>query len=68
VIPVLASHGSTDVFPFRKGVLWLLLALVTEVPPVVSLKNFSVITFAHLHFMYQVFIILNLNGNYSQPG
>ena len=28
-------------FPFRQGVIWLLLAMAAEIPPVVRLGNFS---------------------------
>jgi len=48
---------------FWKGVFWLLVAILAEIPPVVSLTTFSVVHFfVHLEFMYQVFIILDLNG------
>ena len=50
-------------FPCDKGVFWLLLAIVAEIPPVVSLTNFSVVDFLFIwNFIYQVFIFLDLNG------
>ena len=52
---------STNTFSCREGVFWLLVAVVAEIPPVVSLKSFSVVDIL-LKSMYQVFIILNLNG------
>jgi len=39
---------SIDLFSFRKGVIWLLLATVAEVPPVVCLPLFSA-PFVHLY-------------------
>ena len=42
VILVLASRGSlnpADIFHFGKGIIWLLLAMATEVPPMVNLKS-----------------------------
>ena len=42
-------------FSCDKGVFWLLLAIVAEIPPVVSLTNFSVVDFLFIwNFMYQV--------------
>ena len=52
-------------FSVRKGVLWLLLATVAEVPPAVcSSLAFPLahLLFAHRHVTSQVFIVLNLNG------
>jgi hypothetical protein len=50
-------------FSFPKGVIWLLLATVAEVPPVVCLSCFSnLFFFFHIQFTSQVFVLLNLNG------
>jgi len=31
-------------FPFREGVIWLFLAMAAEVPPMVRLRNFSLVS------------------------
>jgi hypothetical protein len=38
---LLASRGSlsTDMLPVRKGIVWLFLATIAEIPPVVSVDN-----------------------------
>ena len=48
---------SIDMFSFCKGVLWLLLATAAEVPPAVSLANFSFLSF--------LFILLYVLGVHS---
>ena len=41
-----------DVFLLHKGVIWLVLALVAEVPPVVSPTKIPArLVFVHLHIM-----------------
>ena len=55
-------------FSCRKGVFWLLLAIAAEIPPVVRLTNFSAIGSLFIwNFMYQVFILLDLNGSSLLP-
>jgi hypothetical protein len=50
-------------FRFCKGIMWLLLATVAEIPPLVSSAySFSRPFYAHLHVTSQVLIVLNLNG------
>jgi hypothetical protein len=72
VITVCVSRGRlfiypVDVFLFHKGVIWLVLALVAEVPPVVSPTKIPArLVFVHLHIM-QIFVILNLNGITFRP-
>jgi hypothetical protein len=41
VFALLASRGSlsTDTLPVRKGIVWLFLATIAEIPPVVSVAN-----------------------------
>jgi hypothetical protein len=41
VFALLASRGSPsiDTLPVRKGILWLLLATIAEIPPVVSVAD-----------------------------
>ena len=52
-----------DTFSVLQGTLWLLIALLAEVPPAVSsASSFTEPPFAHHDVMSQVFIILNLNG------
>ena len=51
--------------PLRKGVIWLLLGTVAEVPPVVTNEFLVRPLIAHLNFTTQVFILLNLNGTSS---
>ena len=50
VILVLASCGSFNsliyIFHFGKGIIWLLLAMMAEVPPMVSLTNSSLVSFS----------------------
>lgn len=69
VILALASRDSFNPlisFHYGKGILWLLLALAAEVPPMVSLMNFSLVSFPlKVKFISQVFIILDLNGIFS---
>ena len=62
VIPVLASCGSFNsliyIFHFGKGIIWLLLAMVSEVPPMVGLTNFALVSFSlnsNLHPRYSLF-------------
>lgn len=55
--------NSLILFHFGKGIIWLLLALAAEVPPMVSLTNFLLASFSlNSNFISQVFIILNFNG------
>ena len=46
----------------HKGLIWLLVAIIAEVPPVVSGSILVPILSIHCEFMCQVFICLNLNG------
>ena len=65
VIPVFISRGSFHPlisYHFGKGILWLLLALAAEVPPVVSLTISRSSPFVKFTSVSQVFISLNLNG------
>ncbi len=41
VFALLASRGSlsADTLPVRKGIVWLFLATIAEIPPVVSVAN-----------------------------
>ena len=49
-----------------KGIVWLLLATVAELPPTVRLGILlASLIFAHGYFVPQVFIFLNLNGIFS---
>jgi len=61
VISVLACRDSFNPlisFHYAKGILWLLLALAAEVPPMVSLTNFSLVSFplkSNLYLRYSLF-------------
>lgn len=46
-VALLSSHDylTLKCVPFHKGVIWLLLATVAEVPPVVSLASFHIAPF-----------------------
>jgi hypothetical protein len=46
----------------RKGVLWLLVATLAEVPPAVSSAYSLTCTFSLIAITSQVFIIMNLNS------
>ena len=50
----------------RQGLVWLFIASVSEVIPVVRLF-FWPFLLAHRHFTSQVFMALNLNGTYLFP-
>lgn len=51
-----------------KGVIWLLLATVAEVPPTVCLDILlAPLVFAHRPYLPQVSIFLNLNGIRFHP-
>ena len=45
----------------RKGIAWLLLALIAEAPPVVGLSTFLALLLVLI--ISQLFLTLNLNGN-----
>ena len=49
----------------RKGLIWLLVATVAEVPTTVRLGSFSPLLFADSLFISQVLLFLNLNGLYQ---
>ena len=52
--------------PDLKGIIWLLLAFVIQVPQLVRLGVFLVpIIVSHRRFASQVLIFLNLNGTFS---
>ena len=52
-----------DMLSVLQGILWLLLALLAEVPPAVrSASSSADPLFAHHDVISQVLIILNLNG------
>ena len=51
----------------RQGLIWLLIATIVEVPPVVRLVILWDHSFAHHCFTSQVFILLNLNGKFLPP-
>jgi hypothetical protein len=55
----------SDVLSAYKGVVWLLLATIAEVPPVVSLATSLALLSHFTHYSIQVLMCLNLNGNYS---
>jgi len=70
MIRVHVCYGSRNplMFSFRKNVIWLLLAIVAEVPPTVSPANVSLIFLFISYLMSQVFISLDLNGTSSRSG
>lgn len=57
------SSGSSfaDAFPVSKGVIWLLIATIAEVTPVVCPGFVATLHFFHYSTL-QVFIFLDLNG------
>jgi hypothetical protein len=53
----------TYLFPLLKGVIWLVIATVAEIPPTVCPTSFLVCLFLPITMQTsQVFITLNLNG------
>ena len=52
VFAILAGRGSlsTDTLPVRKGIVWLFLATIAEIPPVVSVANSMYACFHSTHF------------------
>jgi hypothetical protein len=52
VSALLASRGSlsADTLPVRKGIVWLFLATIAEIPPVVSVDNSMYARFYSTHF------------------
>jgi hypothetical protein len=61
---VLILSSFTDVPSIPKGVIWLLVAAIAEIPPVVSPAHFLLPSFNSPLLASQVFICLNLNGNF----
>ena len=49
----------------HKGVIWLLVATIAEVPPAVSDWTHIPLLSAYLDIMPQVFLCLNLNGRFT---
>jgi hypothetical protein len=43
---------SIDAFPSRKSVIWLMIAIVAEIPPVVSLTAFLSLPFLFISVSY----------------
>lgn len=62
IVPLDCFSHLNNVSSVLKGVLWLLLATVAEVPGGVSSEYSCTAHFPHHRVMSQVFIILNLNG------
>lgn len=53
-----------DLSPFRKGLIWMSLAAIAEVPPAVSTPNDRLLAQCPLiHRYLQVLLVLNLNGD-----
>jgi hypothetical protein len=46
----------------RKGIIWLLVATIAEVPPAVSGWTYVPLFSAYRDIMSQLFLCLNLNG------
>ena len=53
---LLASRGSlsTDTLPVRKGIVWLFIATIAEIPPVVSVANSMRACFHSTHLEFTV--------------
>ena len=49
----------------HKGVIWLLVATIAEVPPAVSGLTHVPLLFAYRDIIPQVFLCLNLNGRFN---
>ena len=49
----------------HKGVIWLLVATIAEVPPAVSGQTCVPLLFAHRDIMSKVFLSLNLNSRFT---
>ena len=63
MVASLAGYDSVNFF--YKGLIWLLLAIVAEVPTSVRLViTLATFLFAHSYFMSQTLMILNLNGKF----
>jgi hypothetical protein len=54
VFAILAGRGSlsTDTLPVRKGIVWLFLATIAEIPPVVSVDNSMHACFHSIHLEF----------------
>lgn len=58
---------SADVISIQKGLIWLLLTTIAELPPLVCLAGFLRHHLANYSFSSQVFICLDLNGTSFPP-
>jgi len=57
----------THILSIPKGVIWLLLAAIAEVPPTVGSSCFNSLLFSLPPSASQVFLKLNLNGSSFSP-
>ena len=57
----------TDVSFVRKGIVWLLAAIIVEIPPTVHLYILLSPSFSLISISSQVFICLDLNGSFLSP-
>jgi hypothetical protein len=55
------------VFSVRKGIIWLFIATIVEVPAIVRLTIFLAPLRSHIS-LREVFLSLGLNGNVLSPG
>jgi hypothetical protein len=62
LFPLCDALEPLTLFPILKGIIWLLIATVAEVPPTASFASLPIYHFSHHYMNDQVFIFLNLNG------